>query len=193
MCGRYYIDRNMAEELEKLIYEIDWEIRKECWSRDMCPTDRTPVIENTTNGFKLSFQKWGYPFARGRGVVINARAESVLDKPMFRQGIRRHRIVVPAGGFYEWNKEKEKSTFTKFDSPLMYMAGFYDQFENEKRFVILTTAANKSMIKIHDRMPLILEEDQLEQWFDDDKMEEILRYTPASLERAVEYEQQRLF
>lgn len=193
MCGRYYVDMDMADELERVIHDIDRKIREECSGRDVYPTDRAPVIENTANGFRLRLQKWGYPAVQGKGVLINARSETVFDKPMFRQGIRHRRIVIPASGFYEWNREKEKSTFTRFDSPLMYMAGFYDRFGNENRFVILTTAANESMIKTHDRMPLVLEEDQLEEWFNGGKTEEILSRTPPLLKRTAEYEQQRLF
>lgn len=73
------------------------------------------------------------------------------------------------------------------------MAGFCDRFENEKLFMILTTAANESMRKVHDRMPLILEKEQLEDWFDDRKMEEILHQVPVQLKREAEYEQQSLF
>lgn len=70
------------------------------------------------------------------------------------------------------------------------MAGFCDWFENERRFVIMTAAANESMIKVHDRMPLILEKEQLEDWFDDRKIEQILHQVPVQLKREAEYEQQ---
>ncbi len=73
------------------------------------------------------------------------------------------------------------------------MAGFCDRFENEKLFMILTTTANEFMRKVHDRMPLILEKEQLEDWFDDRKMEEILHQVPVQLKREAEYEQQSLF
>ena len=61
------------------------------------------------------------------------------------------------------------------------MAGFCDWFENERRFVIMTTAANESMIKVHDRMPLIFEKGQLKDCFDDRKMEQILHQVPVQL------------
>lgn len=59
--------------------------------------------------------------------------------------------------------------------------------------MIMTTEANESMIKVHDRMPLILEKEELEDWFDDKKMEQILHQVPVQLKREAEYEQQRLF
>ena len=127
------------------------------------------------------------------GISSFTRKESVMDKPSFRNGILYHRILIPASGFYEWNRLKEKNTFSRYDAPVLYMAGFCDWFENERRFVIMTTAANESMIKVHDRMPLILEKGQLKDWFDDRKMEQILHQVPVQLKREAEYEQQSLF
>ena len=127
------------------------------------------------------------------GISSLTRKESVMDKPSFRNGILYHRILIPASGFYEWNRLKEKNVFSRYDAPVLYMAGFCDWFENERRFVIMTTAANESMIKVHDRMPLILEKEQLKDWFDDKKMEQILHQVPVQLKREAEYEQQSLF
>ena len=135
----------------------------------------------------------GYPLSQGKNLVVNARVESVLCKPAFRNGIQYHRILIPASGFYEWNQLKEKNTFSRYDAQVLYISGFCDWFENERRFVILTTAANDSMTKVHNRMPLILEKEQLTDWFDDRKMEEILHQVPVQLKREAEYEQQSLF
>ena len=103
------------------------------------PTEFAPVIEKSERGLKLDVCKWGYPLAKGNNLVINVRTESVMDKIVFRNGLLYHRILIPASGFYEWNRLKEKNTFTRPDAPVLYMAGFCDWFENEKRFVILTT------------------------------------------------------
>lgn len=193
MCGRYYIDSDMAEEIETVVRYVDQRIRKKQFSGDIRPTEFAPVIEKPERGLKLDVCKWGYPLAKGNNLVINARTESVMDKIVFRNGLLYHRILIPASGFYEWNRLKEKNTFTRPDAPVLYMAGFCDWFENEKRFVILTTKANASMEKTHDRMPLILEKEQLADWFDDKKMEQLLQHTPVMLKREAEYEQQSLF
>lgn len=193
MCGRYYIDSDMADEIEKVVHDIDQRIRQEHFAGDIFPTNVAPIIEKSEYGLKLDICKWGYPLSQGKNLVINARAESVMDKPSFQNGILYHRILIPASGFYEWNRSKEKNTFSRYDVPALYMAGFCDWFENERRFVIMTTAANESMIKVHDRMPLILEKEQLEDWFDDRKMERILHQVPVQLKREAEYEQQSLF
>lgn len=61
--------------------------------------------------------------------------------------------MIPAAGFYEWSRQKEKNTFYRKDGKPLYLAGFYDRFDKEDRFVILTTVANASMRPVHDRMP----------------------------------------
>ena len=193
MCSRYYIDSDIENELERVANDADLQICQKSFTGDIRPTDMALIIEKTEQGLKISTCKWGYPLAKGKNLVINARVETVLDKPVFQNGILYHRILIPASGFYEWNQLKEKNSFTRTDAATLYMAGFCDWFENERRFVILTTAANDSMIKVHDRMPLIIEKEQMEDWFDNEKMRTILYQTPARLKRHAEYEQQSLF
>lgn len=194
MCGRYYVDADMAEEISRMVRQVDRKIREEKFDGDIYPTCLAPVIDCPEEEMRLTCKRWGYPAHQGSGVVINARSETVLDKKMFQSGIRHHRIVIPARGFYEWNRRKEKNTFRREDATLVYMAGFSDWFEGEERFTILTTAANESMVSTHDRMPLILEEGQLTRWLTDDGATfHLLRQRPVALERYVEYEQQTLF
>ena len=193
MCGRYYIDSDVVDEIEKVVHDIDQRIRQEHFTGDICPTNVAPIIEKSERGMKMDICRWGYPLSGGKNLVINARTEFVMDEPSFRNGIQHHRILIPASGFYEWNQLKEKNLFYRYDARVLYMAGFCDWFGNERRFVIMTTAANESVRKVHDRMPLILEKEQLSDWFDDRKMEEILHQVPVQLKREAEYEQQSLF
>lgn len=145
MCSRYYIDLDMMEEISRVVQNIDGRIR--LTQGDIRPTDVAPVIGQSEHRLELGMCRWGYPLSKGKNPVINARVETVMDKPSFQNGILYHRLLIPAGGFYEWNSLKEKSTFTRPDSSVLYMAGFCDWFENERRFVILTTTANNSMKK----------------------------------------------
>ena len=193
MCGRYYIDSDMENEIEKVVHDIDRRIHQDRFLGDIRPTDVAPVIEMSNQRLKLNICRWGYSLSKGKNLVINARVESVLDKPSFKNGIQYHRILIPASGFYEWNQLKEKNMFTRSDSTVMYLTGFCDWFKNERRFVILTMAANESMKKVHDRMPLILEKEQLRDWFSNDKMKAILHQKSVMLKRQAEYEQQSLF
>jgi len=191
MCSRYYVDPDMIEEIIKVVQKIDQKIHPT--RKDIRPTDFAPVIGQSEYGLELSMCRWGYPMSKEKNLIINARVETVMDKPSFQNGILYHRLLIPADGFYEWNSQKEKSTFFRSDSSVLYMAGFCDWFKNERRFVILTTAANDSMKKTHDRMPLILEREQIADWFDNSKMSALLYQTPALLNRQTEYEQQSLF
>ena len=193
MCGRYYIDDETAREIKKLVRQIDDRLQREKIGRDVHPTDLAPVLKGNGADLEAVWQKWGLPGIQNKGVIFNARSETVLEKRMFGEGVRRRRIVVPCTWFYEWNKNKEKITFYRNDSPVLFLAGFYNRFEDGDRFVILTTEANESMKSTHDRMPLILEPKELEDWvMEDGKTEEILRQKPALLSKRAEYEQQTL-
>lgn len=194
MCGRYYVDDITLEEIEKVVREVDQKIRQEHFNADIHPTDLAPVIINGKSGMKLNGQYWGYPGIQNKGTIFNARAESVLEKRMFHNGIYKSRAIIPAKHFYEWNSHKEKNTFSRPDNKVLYLAGFYDKFNGTDRFVILTTSANESMIQTHDRMPLVLEDYQLEDWiYNDKKTRELLHQVPTLLDRITEYEQQTLF
>ena len=108
--------------------------------------------------------QWGFPgFDKGK-LLINARAESVKDRPTFRGSFEQGRCVLPAAGFYEWDKSKEKVTFTVPDKPILYLAGIWRPYGPEQRFVILTREANASMSPVHDRMPLILTREEVAPW-----------------------------
>ena len=106
MCSRYYIDPNMMEEISRVVQNIDGRIR--LTQGDIRPTDVAPVIGQSEHGLELGICRWGYPLSKGKNPVINARVETVMDKPSFQNGILYHRLLIPAGGFYEWNSLKEK-------------------------------------------------------------------------------------
>lgn len=197
MCGRYYVDDETAAEIEKLLRQMDERKRKESLqavsriaSGDIYQGKAAPVLSGQDGSVCCKWQYWGFPGFEGKKLVFNARCESVLEKPMFRDSILHRRIVIPASWFYEWNSRKEKNTFCRSDLPILFMAGFCRRYEDGEHFVILTTAANASMEPVHDRMPLILERQEITEWmFHDAKAEGILHKTPCLLERKTDYEQ----
>ena len=201
MCGRYYVDDETAREIEKLIRQVDEKQRQDSMAalkritqKDIYPTQMAPVLEGRGACLRCGWQRWGFPGFQGKQVIFNARCESAMEKPMFRDSIRHGRVVVPATWFYEWNRRKEKNTFYRKDIPVLFMAGCCRQYEDGARFVILTTGANASMKPVHDRMPLILEEDEIAPWIlDGGQAEHILHKTPCLLERRADYEQLTLF
>lgn len=174
-------------------------------SGDIYPTVSAPVIgagcgPGGCRIVECRMLRWGMPgFApkesgkKGQ-MILNARSETAMEKPAFREGIRNHRIVIPAAGFYEWNREKEKYRFRREDSPVLFMAGCFRHYEDGERFVILTTAANGSMEPVHDRMPLILEPDEIAAWiWDGERTKSLLEKRPCLLERKTDYKQMTLF
>ena len=215
MCGRYYVEPDTLEKIRRVVHDVEQEMRPAAlaeeqgnWSRkDICPGMPAPLFrlpredgtdhETAVRGKAahagdpaLAEAVWGLTPPSGKGLVINARAETVWDKPMFRSGIRKGRAAVPAAGFYEWNPAKERFRFHRDDSQLLLLAAFVEPGEKEDRFVILTTAANDSVSPVHPRMPVILEPDALVPWLTDPAAaEEILRAVPIRLAEETEYEQ----
>ena len=198
MCGRYYVDDDTAREIEKLIRQVDEKIRKaesiHLQAGDIHPSEVASVIVSDHNDLCCRWQRWGFPGFNGKQLIFNARSESALEKKTFRESVEHRRVVVPATWFYEWNKNKEKNIFYREEQPVLYMAGFYNRYQDEDRFVILTTAANESMKPVHDRMPLLLDRDEIKEWlFEDNLTENFLQKTPALLERRADFEQMSLF
>lgn len=201
MCGRYYVDDGTAREIEKLIVQINGKREQESVKAaggiaagDIWPGRDALVLSGKSGVVLCGWQKWGFCGFERKKLIFNARCESALEKSLFRDSILHRRIVVPAAWFYEWNVAKEKNTFRRKDMPVLFMAGFCRRYEDGEHFVILTTAANASMQPVHDRMPLILDREEIVQWLQDDtKIETILHKIPCLLERRSDYEQMRLF
>ena len=208
MCGRFYVDEGTAKEIERVIRGVDLRIQKmrtgdiypsqpagilTCHSRQKNPLLAGSAAENSP-ALVLTEMHWVFPQYQKKGLLINARAETALERKTFRESVLHRRCVIPARHFYEWDSDKNKVIFFREDRPVLFMAGFYNRFQDEERFIILTTQANASVNPVHNRMPLVLDESELEDWVYDDKfMEYALHKTPPELWREQEYEQQSLF
>lgn len=196
MCGRYFISDDTAREIEKTIRMVDERLKKDRRTGDIHPSEIASVISYKSGSITAEDKKWGFPGFDFGKVIFNARSESALEKKMFRESVMTRRLIIPASGFYEWNRKKEKVTFTSAlkEQPILFMAGFYNRFEDGDCFVILITGANGSMADVHERMPLLLKHQELEEWLRDDRrLEEFLHSEPHGLKRQIEYEQQMLF
>lgn len=193
MCGRYYVDEETANEIEHIVRSVDSETMRNL-SGDIHPSDSAVVLTGRTPSLTSELMNWGFPGYQKKGLLINARAETALEKRMFRESILYRRCVIPARHFYEWDREKNKVTFFREKSPVIFMAGFYNCFQGQDRFIILTTAANASVERVHDRMPLILEKQELEEWVYDEKfLDYALRKDSPILQQYQPYVQQSLF
>ena len=184
MCGRFTLltDEECAD-IEEIVREVEKAHGPLKSTGDIYPTNASPVLINRNGRRAAELFTWGFPNFYRKGVVINARAETAPEKPMFRSCLPGRRCVIPSAGFYEWDKEKRKYLFRQPGHGL-YMVGLYALYDNEPRFVILTTAANSTMSAVHDRMPVVLKPDRIDGWLTDsgDALR-ILRETPPLLDK----------
>ena len=195
------MNRNMTRKMDRnMVREMDCKMDEGAFygaagrTGAVFPSQKATVIMGREHHLEAEQMLWGFPRFDGRGLLINARAETAAERRTFRESVLHRRCVIPAKGFWEWNKSKEKFSFERPDAQVMFMAGCYDCFDGQERFVILTTEANPSVKPVHDRMPLILERNELEDWVTDDgAAEHFLHKTPVLLEREAEYEQMSLF
>ena len=192
MCGRYFVDDEMWREIKKICKQID-DSKLKVTRGDVRPTDMAVVLMGMKE-VRTEQMQWGFTQQYQEGLLINARAETVLSKPSFRDSMRHCRCVIPATGFYEWNKAKEQVSFRMPQSKILYMAGIWQPTAKEKQFTILTTSPNDSVSPVHDRMPLVLTSEEIIPWIQSfDAAEKLLTKTPPFLEHKQEYEQLSLF
>lgn len=144
------------------------------------PTQRLPVLRLSADGHRdLSLLKWGLipSWAREAKVgnsLINARAEGVAEKPSFRSAFKKRRCLIPADGFYEWQKRpaggKQPWRITLADGAPFSFGGLWESWrsgdEAVETFTIITTTANELMAPLHDRMPVIIDPGDYDAWLE---------------------------
>ena len=184
MCGRYQFTVEQCEEIRRIADAIQRKYGDGAWSPgEIRPCSHAPVLMKDGDREAPMLMKWGYQLPGT--LVINARSETALEKPLFRESVRSRRCLIPSTGFYEWDSQKRKYLFTLPGEGALYMAGLYDRRGNKDCYCILTTAPNESMRPVHDRMPLILTGEQRHRWLvDDTAAGEILAVQPPELVRA---------
>lgn len=184
MCGRYYADDTTLSEIRKIVNHVEEKLYRQKMKGEIYPTNTAPIIFSNGRDLIADSMKWGFPRFDKKGVLINARAETILERKTFKQSALQRRCIVPANCFYEWDHDKNKIAFTQNLSNIIYMAGIYNQYGEDSCFVIITTQANHSISDIHDRMPLIMGEEEIRQWIEEDAgMDFTLHKVPPSLIR----------
>jgi putative SOS response-associated peptidase YedK len=178
MCGRYTLAIPAVTISNRFNIDIDMEKYEPVYNA--APGQNLPVITNVHCN-QLSFLKWGLiPFwAKDPRIgykMINARAETILDKNSFKRPFARNRCLVISDGFYEWEKigpkEKIPYRFCLKSRDVYAMAGIWSTWRDVEgrpihSFSVITTKANKVVKPIHDRMPVILNKDDEVLWLDD--------------------------
>lgn len=161
MCGRFMLDVDFRDIIERYrITEIGVTFRR---APEIFPTNEALVVYGGTRR-EMTSMLWGFPNPYGKNRIINARGETVAAKPLFRGAFRRRRCLVPANGFFEWQKVDRKSVKYRIgfpDESIFSLAGLYGFFPDadgvsNPAFTIITTAANEALAPIHERMPLII-------------------------------------
>lgn len=159
MCAQFYVDEETEKELRALADSFRGLRRG-----TVRPSDSAAVLTGGKERYAVKQMTWGIPRPAGKGLVINARSETMAEKPMFRESSLYRRCAVPAGGFMEWDEQKVKVTFCDPQQPVLFLAGVFELTAREPRFVVLTRAANESVVRYHDRMPLLLSPEGLHCW-----------------------------
>ena len=179
MCGRYRLSRRkqlVEEYFDSVSGEEDWNPRY-----NIAPTQPVPSSARIRRNLvrELSLVRWGLipSWAKDSSVaaqMINARSETAATKPAFRDALKFRRCLIPADGFYEWQrtgKAKQPYCFEVNDGELFAFAGIWDRWKDPsgnwvKTCSILTTTPNAVTSAVHDRMPVILDPDSYDLWLD---------------------------
>ncbi len=178
MCGRIILTSAPHVLTEKFFLDMVPEVVPRF---NIAPaSDIAGVVANPRSvGRLIRMFRWGLvpPWSSGPEVgakMINARSETVLEKPSFKEAFLGRRCLIPVDGFYEWQKRedgKQPFLFRRKDHSVFALAGLWEQWKDKegrelKTCTILTTAANATMRPIHQRMPVVLPESDWKAWLD---------------------------
>jgi putative SOS response-associated peptidase YedK len=196
MCGRF-VQRYGWHEVQDL-YELPAGPARNLQAHyNIAPTDPVEVVRLDTDGaIELVSMRWGLvPWWWNKPLKqlpasFNARAETVANKPMFRDAFKRSRCIIPASGYYEWLKRpdgRQPYFITAADAGLLSFAGLWDRWKNPETgeriasCTIIVTDANELTRPIHDRMPVVLDRADIRPWLRGEADTELLR--PAAEDR----------
>jgi putative SOS response-associated peptidase YedK len=179
MCGRYVLKR---KDLEALLEQLGVKDPREYISRyNIAPSTMIPAIRAAPNPGQreATLLQWGLvPFwskdAKSGAKLANARAEGIASKPAFRDAFKQRRCVVPASGFYEWQtigRLKQPWYFQMRDESPFVFAGLWERWRSSdgvelQTCSLITTTPNQVVSPLHDRMPVILREANIDLWLD---------------------------
>lgn len=198
MCGRYVLAQIDALAQR---FSVQADLPATTPRYNVAPTQTMPVVVKHSPN-QLVLMRWGLiPSWAREGkteqTMINARAETLAQKPTFRRLLSSQRCLVPASGFYEWQQAaggKVPHYISLKDEPLFAFAGLYDRWTDPQgtevySYTIITTAPNELMASIHNRMPAILRRDEEELWLNPDETESehllpLLQPYPAEMMQA---------
>lgn len=182
MCGRFTMTANPEELMARYGVEqltFEYQLRY-----NIAPSQLIPAVIESNGERRIGQLRWGLipSWAKDEKMAystINAKAETVHEKPAFRNAFQRKRCLLPADGFYEWQKDggkKQPMRIVMKDKSIFSMAGIYDTWVSPEGVKIhtcsiITTKPNRLMEPIHDRMPVILRREDEGIWLDREKQD----------------------
>lgn len=175
MCGRFVLYSSSATVA--VTFSLDNELELTQARYNIAPTQDIVIVRQDGEGRLGEMARWGlipsWSKEIGKCSTINARAETVSEKPMFRDPFRHHRCLIPANGFFEWELVNGKQPWyiRLADSELFAFAGLFDHWlspggEEIQSATIIVCDASPDIITIHDRMPVILKPEDWAKWLD---------------------------
>ena len=176
MCGRFAVTLP-GDAMAQLFSAAPANALPEVPNYNVCPTDDIHVVWSDAGARHLTAMRWGFVPHWYRSLtdgppLINARAETIAEKPAFRDACRHRRCLIPASAFYEWTRDGEGKRLPWRIHPvrddLLALAGIWQEWQSEgqtlRTCAIVTTAANRTMSQIHHRMPVSLGPDDWPLW-----------------------------
>lgn len=180
MCGRFTLTATIEQIMDRFDIQSFLDEENYAPSYNIAPSHSVLAVINDGKSNRMGFLKWGFipPWAKDMSIgnkMINARAETLSEKPSFQNAFKKKRCIIIADSFYEWKREDEKTKTPmriklKTDN-LFAMAGIWENWKSPVgRSVyscsVITTKPNKLMKDIHDRMPVILKPEDENKWLD---------------------------
>ena len=191
MCGRFAVTI-LPDAMAQLFNAVPGNDLPPVPDFNICPTGGVAVVSLEGGARRLGAMRWGflpswYKTSTDGPLLINARAESIAQKPAFRSAARERRCLIPASGFYEWSKDAEGNRlpwyFTRSDGAPVVFAGVWQMWEKGesplKTCAIVTTQANEAMSAVHHRMPVIVEPADWGKWLGEEGHGAALLMKPA--------------
>ena len=182
MCGRFTLTATIEEIIDR--FDIQSFLNEEWFapSYNIAPSQLVLAVINDGSSNRMGFLKWGLvpPWANDPSIgnkMINARAETITEKPSFRNAFKKKRCLVIADSFYEWKRHSDKTKtpmrITLKSRELFAMAGLWEGYKAPDGKVlyscsVITTGPNELMKDIHDRMPVILKRQDELTWLNPD-------------------------
>jgi putative SOS response-associated peptidase YedK len=163
MCGRYLFKLQEDAELELWRDQLGLSAVAVAW-HEVRPSQQSLVFDGD---HRPHIMRWGLPKWDQKGLIINARSESVAQSLFFKAHLTQRRVIVRADGFFEWDRDQQKHLVSLADSEPLYLAALYDETHH---FAILTTEAQGAFRQIHHRVPLILNAEQRQSYLDEGLM-----------------------